>query len=60
MADALVKYETIDDGMIKEIMSGRPPTPPAGWDSSGLGSPGGSTTAQPQQPAFGSATRDSV
>jgi cell division protease FtsH len=59
MADALVKYETIDDGMIKEIMSGRPPTPPAGWDSS-LGSPGGTSTAQPAQPAFGSATRDSV
>jgi len=59
MADALVKYETIDDGMIKEIMSGRPPTPPAGWDSSGLGSPGGGAPAQPQ-PAFGSATRDSV
>jgi cell division protease FtsH len=32
MADALMKYETIDDTQIKDIMSGRPPQPPAGWD----------------------------
>jgi cell division protease FtsH len=58
MADALVKYETIDDGQIREIMDGKPPTPPEGWDSSGLGgSPGG--TPMPPQPAFGSATRNS-
>jgi len=60
MADALIKYETIDDSQIKEIMAGKPPTPPAGWDSSGLGgSPGGggSAPAQPQ-PAFGPASRN--
>jgi cell division protease FtsH len=57
MADALVKYETIDDRQIREIMDGKPPTPPEGWDSSGLGgSPGG--TPMPPQPAFGSATRN--
>jgi len=59
MADALVKYETIGDSQIREIMDGRPPTPPEGWDS-GLGggpSPGG---ADPQpRPAFGPATRNS-
>jgi cell division protease FtsH len=32
MADALIKYETIDDSQIKDIMAGRPPQPPAGWD----------------------------
>jgi len=58
MADALMKYETIDDGQIREIMDGKPPTPPEGWDSSGLGgSPGG--TPMPPQPAFGSAARNS-
>jgi cell division protease FtsH len=60
MSDALIKYETIDDSQIKEIMAGKPPTPPAGWDSSGLGgSPGGggSAPAQPQ-PAFGPASRN--
>lgn len=32
MADALMKYETIDDSQIKEIMRGKAPTPPVGWD----------------------------
>jgi cell division protease FtsH len=32
MADALIKYETIDEGQIKDIMEGRDPKPPAGWD----------------------------
>ena len=32
MADALIKYETIDDSQIKDIMEGREPKPPAGWD----------------------------
>ncbi len=34
MAEALVKYETIDDAQIKDIMAGRTPQPPAGWDDS--------------------------
>ena len=34
MADALIKYETIDEGQIKDIMQGRDPKPPAGWDDS--------------------------
>lgn len=32
MADALMKYETIDSDMIEDIMSGRTPRPPEGWD----------------------------
>jgi cell division protease FtsH len=32
MSDALMKYETIDEEMLKDIMSGRAPKPPAGWD----------------------------
>jgi cell division protease FtsH len=57
MADALVKYETIDDSQIKEIMAGKPPTPPADWDS-GLGSSGngsGGSAAAAPRPAFGPA-----
>jgi cell division protease FtsH len=38
MADALVKYETIDENQIKDIMQGRTPKPPADWDDS-VGSP---------------------
>jgi cell division protease FtsH len=32
MAEALIKYETIDEMQIKDIMEGRDPRPPAGWD----------------------------
>src|SRR6186713_2768807 len=38
MADALVKYETIDEQQIKDIMAGKTPKPPADWDDS-LGAP---------------------
>jgi len=32
MADALMKYETIDIEQIDDIMAGKPPRPPADWD----------------------------
>ncbi len=32
MANALMKYETIDEQQVKDIMEGREPRPPAGWD----------------------------
>jgi cell division protease FtsH len=32
MADALMKYETIDAGQVKEIMEGKPVTPPEDWE----------------------------
>ena len=52
MAEALVKYETIDSDQINEIMAGQPPTPPPGWDSTvGVSPPkGGSPDGRP---AFG-------
>ena len=34
MADALMKYETIDEEQLKDIMAGKPPKPPVGWDES--------------------------
>ncbi len=39
MADALVKYETIDETQIKDIMNGRPAKPPADWDESAGAAP---------------------
>ncbi len=33
MADGLIKYETIDAQQIKEIMSGKEPTPPDDWEA---------------------------
>jgi cell division protease FtsH len=41
MADALIRFETIDEEQIRDIMAGREPKPPEGWDdkepSSGAG-----------------------
>ena len=34
MAEALIKYETIDEGQIKQIMAGQEPSPPEDWDDS--------------------------
>jgi cell division protease FtsH len=34
MAEALIKYETIDEKQIHEIMSGKTPSPPTDWSSS--------------------------
>jgi len=41
MADALIKYETIDEGQIKDIMQGLDPKPPAGWDDTAAPPTGG-------------------
>jgi len=35
MAGALIKYETIDEQQLRDIMAGREPRPPEGWDSQG-------------------------
>ena len=46
MAEALIKYETIDSEQIRDIMEGRDPRPPAGWGgTSEPGSPGGGAPA---------------
>jgi cell division protease FtsH len=55
MAQALIKYETIDESQIKDIMAGRAPKPPEGWDDSGSAGPGGKpavagTTDRPSGP----------
>ncbi len=34
MAEALMKFETIDEDQIRDIMEGRPPRNPDGWDDS--------------------------
>ena len=35
MAQALIKYETIDSNQIDDIMEGKEPRPPAGWSDDG-------------------------
>ncbi len=34
MAKALMKYETLNDSQVKEVMEGHEPTPPEDWDDS--------------------------
>jgi cell division protease FtsH len=41
MAEALIKYETIDESQLKDIMEGRDPKPPADWDETPTGTTGG-------------------
>lgn len=41
MAEALMKYETIDSHQLKDIMEGRDPRPPEGWDDPSSGTPTG-------------------
>ena len=48
MAKALVKYETIGELQIKDIMEGREPRPPEDWDDS----------TDPEEPDDGSATAE--
>jgi len=48
MADALMKYETIDEEQLKDLMAGKTPKPPAGWDEALSNKP-------PQAPAEGPA-----
>ncbi|MFM8586474.1 MAG: ATP-dependent zinc metalloprotease FtsH [Gammaproteobacteria bacterium] len=58
MAEALVKFETIDESQIKDIMAGRPPSAPSGWDDSVSGGPKdgpqGSESRPAPQPDIGS------
>ncbi|MET0498776.1 MAG: ATP-dependent zinc metalloprotease FtsH [Steroidobacteraceae bacterium] len=50
MADALIKYETIDEGQIKAIMEGREPQPPAGWDDAASPPTGGAKARERDKP----------
>jgi len=47
MAEALIKYETIDAEQIDDIMAGREPRPPEGWNDADHG---GSTPAKTREP----------
>jgi cell division protease FtsH len=47
MAEALIKYETLADDQLKEIMSGRAPRPPDGWDDSTPSAGGGKPVPSP-------------
>jgi cell division protease FtsH len=47
MAEALLKYETLDAAQIEDIMSGRTPRPPEGWnDGNGSDTPTAPATSE--------------
>jgi cell division protease FtsH len=50
MAEALIKYETIDREQIDDIMAGRQPRPPQGWDE-GAPKDGGSVGSRDETSA---------
>jgi cell division protease FtsH len=54
MAEALIKYETIDETQIADIMEGREPRPPTDWeDSTPPSKPPGAPTAEGPAPTVG-------
>ncbi len=55
MKDALVKYETIEEEQIKQLMNREPVTPPSGWEDNKDTSP----KAKPQEEATESAVNHS-
>ena len=58
MADALMKYETIDAEQIDDIMAGRPPREPRDWEGGGSGTSGTPTAPvgpRPETPIGGPA-----
>lgn len=55
MKDALVKYETIEEEQIKQLMNREPVTPPSGWEDNKNTKP----TAKPQEEKIDSAVNHS-
>ncbi len=51
MAKALIKYETIDADQIEDIMSGKPPKPPADWEDDSDSSTGSGVSASSEDVA---------
>ena len=61
MAEALMKYETIDREQIDDIMEGRQPRAPKNWDKRGPGSGSAQTVdAEPEAPAPSSESDDGL
>jgi len=47
MADVLIRFETIDEEQIRDIMQGREPKPPADWEDRDLPSAGAKPRERP-------------
>ncbi len=60
MAEALIRYETIDSEQIEDILAGKPPRPPAGWNETTPEPPPGGTAAAPATPRGDGSSNDGV
>jgi len=60
MADALMKYETIDQHQIKAIMEGDEPPPPADWGDSDSEPPANESGSEEPKSADSGASDDSI
>lgn len=58
MKDALVKYETIEEEQIKQLMNREPVTPPSGWGNSDKNVDDSAKTSNEQQQAESSTETD--
>ncbi|TVQ43479.1 MAG: ATP-dependent zinc metalloprotease FtsH [Gammaproteobacteria bacterium] len=56
MAEALIKYETIDEQQIRDIMEGREPRPPKSWEESDTPPSAGSGEARKPRESGGEGT----
>ena len=56
MADALMKYETVDESQLKDIMLGKEPQPPKDWDDDHTPQPkaGDADSKKKDDPSLGS------
>ena len=52
MADALIRFETIDESQIKDIMAGKEPKPPQDWDEPAVETPPPAAPVE-QKPGIG-------
>jgi cell division protease FtsH len=53
MAEALLKYETLESAQIDEIMAGKAPTPPRDWEDTGAPTDGGGAGVAKPEPVIG-------
>ncbi len=53
MAQALIRYETIDEQQIKDIMAGKDPKPPQDWDDSSFPTGGKTREREPTETPIG-------
>ncbi len=58
MADALIRWETIESSQIDDILAGKPPRPPSDWNDKDQGKSEKNVTSDKSEPTRGSGIYD--